>query len=341
MAENRGFRWILTGLLPDVMFRFLPAPLRGTLAVLLLVANTACCFVPIMAFGLLKLVLPFAPVRRVLDHVLNALATGWITLNGLVLWDAGRTRLDAQGHEQLSRRDWAMVVSNHQSWVDILVLQRVFNRRIPYMKFFLKWELIFVPLMGLAWWALDFPFMRRHSRAAVRANPQLRVQDRDAARRACAKFALVPTSVMTFPEGTRLTVDKLAAQAMPYRHLLKPKAGSLATSLNALGERFHSLLDTTIVYPDGVPSFWDFLCGRCPRVLVRVHAREIAPALCTGDFVADEAFRREFGRWLDGLWRAKDDEIEALLVASAPRALASLSPAGTQAPANSSSIRSR
>lgn len=321
------------------MFSLLPAPLRGVLAALLIVANTLACFGPIFAAGLVKLVLPFARVRRVVDPVLNVFANGWVTFNGLVLWGRGGTTLDAQGHDQLQARGWAMVVSNHQSWVDIFVLQRVFNRRIPLLKFFLKWELVYVPLIGLAWWAMDFPFMRRHSRAALRARPELRLKDRDAARRACAKFAAIPTSVMTFPEGTRLSMDKQAQQGMPYRHLLKPRAGSLATALHALGAQFHSLLDVTIAYPDGVPSFWGFLCGRCPRVLVRVQAREIAPALCAGDYAADEAFRRQFQQWLDGLWRAKDDEIEALLVAAAPRALAGTGAGAARAPAHGSTVR--
>ena len=300
------------------MSRSILAPLRGALAAVLLVANTLFWGLAILLVAVVKLVLPFKPVRRVVDPVLNVLATGWIGVNNALLWNDRRTRLDAQGHEALRASDWYMVVSNHQSWVDILVLQRLLSRRVPMLKFFLKWELIFVPVIGIAWWALDFPFMRRHGKAALRKNPELRLKDRDATRRACARFSLVPTSVMTFPEGTRLTPAKHAAQGGPYRHLLKPKAGSLAMSLNALGERFQSLLDVTIVYPDGVPDFWDFLCGRCPRVLVRVHVRAIAPGLCAGDYTADSGLRRDFHRWLDGLWRAKDDEIEALLVASAP-----------------------
>ena len=56
-----------------------------------------------------------------------------------------------------------LVLANHQSWVDILVLQKVFNRRIPLLRFFLKRQLFWVPLLGLAWWALDFPFMGRYT----------------------------------------------------------------------------------------------------------------------------------------------------------------------------------
>ena len=202
---------------------------------------------------------------------------------------------------------------NHQSWVDIFVLQHLLNRRIPMLKFFLKQQLIYVPVIGLAWWALDFPFMKRHGKAQLRKRPELRQQDTEATRRACEKFALVPTSVMNFAEGTRFTPAKHRAQASPYRHLLKPKAGALALALNAMGERFRSLVDVTIVYPAGRPTFWDFLCGRTPAITVRVRQLPIPAEFCAGDYAGDPAFRSQFQRWLDQLWQEKDLQITELL----------------------------
>ncbi len=155
--------------------------------------------------------------------------------------------------------------------------------------------------------------MKRHSPAALRANPALRDEDRETTRRACAKFSLVPTSVMNFPEGTRFTLPKHAAQASPYRHLLKPKAGALALSLHAMGEKFDSLIDVTIVYPHGRPTFWQFMCGRVPEIVMRVHRRPIPPAFCHGDYSADAAFRAQIHGWLADLWAEKDAEIERLL----------------------------
>ena len=187
------------------------------------------------------------------------------------------------------------------------------NRRIPLLKFFIKQQLFWVPIMGLAWWALDFPFMKRHSAAALARNPALREQDRETTRRACEKFALVPTSVMNFAEGTRFTPAKHAAQGSPYRHLLKPRTGALALALHAMGRQFHSLIDVTLAYPDGVPSFWAFLCGRGTRVVMRVRELPIPPAFCDGDYEGDPAFREALHEWLHALWAEKDREIERLL----------------------------
>jgi 1-acyl-sn-glycerol-3-phosphate acyltransferase len=295
------------------MLSFLPPFLRGLIALLLLVVNTLFWCSLLFLCALAKLVLPFRSVRVRIDPVLNAIATCWIACNSGWMRLTQRTAWDVDGVAALRYEGWYLVNCNHQSWVDIFVLQHVLNRRIPMLKFFLKQELIWVPVIGLAWWALDFPFMKRHGKAELRKHPERRLQDREATRRACEKFALVPTSVMNFAEGTRRTPAKQRAQGSPYRHLLKPKAGALAMALNAMGETFNSLLDATIVYPGGTPSFWQFLCGTTPRVIVRVRQLPIPPAFCAGDYTADTAFRMQFQQWLEAIWVEKDAQIELLL----------------------------
>jgi len=292
---------------------FLPPFARGVIALLLLVLNTLFWCLLLFALALLKLMLPFDAVRTRIDPLLNAIATAWIACNSGWMRLTQRTTWDVQGVAELKYQGWYLVNCNHQTWVDIFVLQHTLNRRIPLLKFFLKQQLIYVPVIGLAWWALDFPFMKRHGKAALRRNPQLRVQDRETTRRACEKFARVPTSVMNFAEGTRFTPAKHQAQGAPYRHLLKPKAGALALALNAMGAQFHSLVDATIVYPAGAPTFWQFLCGTVPRVILRVRQLPIPPAFCDGDYEHDAEFRGQFHRWLAGLWEEKDQQIDALL----------------------------
>jgi 1-acyl-sn-glycerol-3-phosphate acyltransferase len=291
----------------------LPAFARGSLALLLIATNTLAWCALLLTVSLVKLALPARGIRKRVDPLLNAMATGWIGCNGAILRVTQRRRWDVEGNEQLLRDGWYMVLCNHQSWADILVLQQVLSRRVPMLKFFLKQQLIYVPVIGLAWWALDFPFLRRHGKTALAKRPELRQQDRDAARRACERFRLVPTSVMSFPEGTRFTATKHATQSAPYRHLLRPKAGAVAMSLEAMGDRFRSVLDVTIVYPGGAPTFWQFLCGKGDRVIVRVNQVPIPASFCTGDYVGDNAFRRRFHGWLESLWQAKDDQIERLL----------------------------
>jgi len=295
------------------MLGFLPPFVRGILSFLVLAVNTLFwCFL-LFVLALFKALLPFDAVLARLDPVINATASAWTRCNSLWRRFAYRTRWSVQGVETLRYNDWYLVNCNHQSWVDIFVLQDALNGRIPLLKFFLKAELIYVPVIGLAWWALDFPFMKRHSRAALRKNPNLRNDDRDAARKACAKFANVPTSVMNFVEGTRFTAEKHATQASPYRYLLKPKAGAMAMALNAMGAKFHSLVDATIAYPDGIPTFWQYMCGQVPRVSLHVQQVEIPVEFCTGDYEGDRALRKSFHRWLDEIWQRKDETMAGLL----------------------------
>jgi len=291
----------------------LPSALRGVVAATLLVVNTLVWCLALFPFALIKLAVPVKAVRVRVDRILNAIATSWVACNSAWMRLTQQAEWDVDGTALLARRGWYLVNCNHQSWVDILVLQHLLNRRIPLLKFFLKQQLIYVPVIGLAWWALDFPFMRRHSAAYLSTHPEKRFEDLEATRRACGKFARTPTSVMNFTEGTRFTRAKHRAQRSPYRHLLKPRAGAMALSLSVLGEKFDALLDVTIVYPDGTPTFWQFLCGDMRHVMVRVRRRVIPPALLTGDYAGDPKFRKTFQAWLEGIWRDKDKEIDALL----------------------------
>jgi 1-acyl-sn-glycerol-3-phosphate acyltransferase len=291
----------------------LPAPLRGLTAASLLVLNTLFWVPILLLFALLKLLVPGKSMRLWVDPVLLRIAEAWIAGNSGWMRLTQATVWDVQGLEGLSPRSWYLVNANHQSWVDILVLQHLLNRRIPLLKFFLKQPLIWVPVMGLAWWALDFPFMRRHSEAYLQKHPEMRGRDQETTRRACEKFALIPTSVMNFLEGTRFTAAKQARQQSPYRHLLKPKTGGVAVALNAMGEKFEAVLDVTIVYPDGVPDFWQFLTGQVRRVIVRVQTLPIPSQLLGGDYAGDAAMRQAYQQWVHELWLAKDSRISTLL----------------------------
>jgi 1-acyl-sn-glycerol-3-phosphate acyltransferase len=244
-------------------------------------------------------------VRRATDRVLNALASLWVRGNNAWIGAVARTRWDVAGLDGLQRDQWYVVASNHQSWVDILVLQKVFSGRAPFLKFFLKRELLYVPVIGLAWWALDFPFMQRKGALSSRA-------DLDRARRACEKFRLVPTSVINFLEGTRFTRTKHDRQQSPYAHLLKPKVGGLAAALATLGHQCRALLDVTIVYPHGAPAFRDLLCGRVTEVVVRVRQRPIPAEFFDGDYATDAGFRERLQRWVNDLWADKDRLIAEL-----------------------------
>ncbi|BFI95412.1 MAG: acyltransferase [Rhodanobacter sp.] len=294
------------------MLAFLPALIRVPLVLLLLALNVLLHVLPLFALTLLKLVVPLPAWRRLCSRLLVVIAESWIAVNNGLFALFTRIRWQVDGLDSLRRDANYLVLANHQSWVDIPVLQKILNRRIPFLRFFLKSQLVWVPLLGPAWWALDFPFMKRYSRETLAKHPELQGKDREATRRACAKFRQLPVSVMNFVEGTRFTQAKHDAQASPYRHLLRPRAGGVAFVLDAMGEGLDAILEVAIVYPGGPCSMLDLIAGRLREVRVSLRQRAIEPGLC-GDYERDEAFRQRFQAWINGLWDAQDGRIAQLL----------------------------
>lgn len=287
----------------------------GSLSFTLYVINTLFWATPIIFGSLLKLI-PIKPWQTLLSYLLDACATSWVTLNNLNQHLLSATKWDVQGLDTLTRRDWYLVVSNHQSWVDILVLQRIFNRRIPFLKFFLKKELIYVPVLGLAWWALDFPFMQRYKKSFLAKNPHLKGKDLETTRKACAKFQFKPVSVMNFLEGTRYSAEKHDRQRSPFDYLLKPKAGGIAFVLDAMQNNLHKFVNVTIHYPGNTPTFWDFIAGRVNEIQVRVTVLPIQElrerGVIANDYFNNSDERVKFQKWLNELWQEKDAQLHTL-----------------------------
>jgi 1-acyl-sn-glycerol-3-phosphate acyltransferase len=295
------------------MLNFLPSKIIGAIAGLLLALNVIFWVSILFVFSIPKILIPWPPLLKVINKILHWIGENWIAGNSGWMWLTQKTQWDVKGADNLNYNGWYLVVSNHQSWVDILVMQHLLNRRIPLLKFFIKRELIKVPLMGFAWWALDYPFLYRHSSEYLKQHPEQKGKDYEATRKACEKFGIVPTSVMNFLEGTRFTPAKHDKQKSEYKYLLRPKSGGLALAMNVLGEKFNSLLDITIVYPDGIPGFGDFLCGRVKRITVRMRTIEIPKELLQGNYEEDPAFRDAMHKWVQKLWQEKDRQIQKLM----------------------------
>ena len=299
------------------MFAWIPGLFRTPLVVLLIALSTVAHTLPLFVVAFIKWLLPFPAARKSCALVLVRLAESWIAFNAALITGFTRTRIHVDGLGGVRDDGHYLVLANHQSWVDIIVLQTVLNRRMPFLRFFLKSQLIWVPFLGLAWWALDFPFMKRYSRKQLAKRPDLAGKDVESTRRACEKFKGIPVSIMNFVEGTRFTPAKHARQASPYVHLLKPKAGGVAFVLDAMGSALHSVVDVALVYPGGIPTLLDLVSGRIPDVRVRVIERSIPEALLTSDYENDSAARVLFQRWVNSMWLEKDAVVTQLL-AEAP-----------------------
>lgn len=282
------------------------------LSIVLTILVTILCSVPIILAGLLKLLLPVPAVWRGVSAFCNAMMYCWceglawlMRLNPWLKWDV-------QGLEGLDKKNWYLLICNHHSWADIVVLCVLFRKHIPMNKYFLKQQLAWVPFLGLACWGLDMPFMRRYSRSYLIRHPERRGKDVETTRRSCEKFRAHPTTIVNFVEGSRFTEEKRLETRSPFNNLLPPKAAGIAMALNVLGSQFDKLLNVTLSYPENDKTpFYDMLSGRLTRIVVRVNLVPITEEL-HGDYVNDKSFKRGFQRWLNTLWSEKDGQLSRI-----------------------------
>jgi 1-acyl-sn-glycerol-3-phosphate acyltransferase len=297
------------------VLRWLPAPLVIALSFVLMALALVISFLLVMLGALPKLLLPESGRAWLGRNWFNKVVGNgaWWGLNRLVYLLMHGPRRDIVIEGELDPDQSWLLVCNHQGWADIPLLVDIFGRRLPFTRFFLKKELIWMPVIGLACVVLDMPFMKRHSKAAIAANPALRQQDLDATRKACEKYHRIPVTVVNFLEGTRFTEEKRIAKNSPYVNLLRPKAAGLSFTLNAMGEQFAGIVDVTLCYaPARFGTLGGFLRGDLARMKVRARVVPVPQDLMHGDYQDDEVFRERFQDWVNALWQRKDEELTRL-----------------------------
>jgi len=264
-----------------------------------------------MALALIKFAVPVSGFRRLMSRWIMSIGEFWIENNSRIFAAVNNTRWEINGVDDLKRDSWYLVMSNHQTWVDIIALQTALNRRVPFLKFFIKQELIWFPFLGIAWWAMDMPFMKRYSKSYLAKHPEKKGMDLEITRKACQKFRDTPTSIINFIEGTRFSPEKKIRRESPYTHLLPPRAGGIALALSSMGDMFDAILDITMVYPGEPPKFWTLFCGEFKHVVIDIELRPVEEWMLSGDYSKDREYRRQFHQWLTIIWQEKDVHIEA------------------------------
>ncbi|WP_298145658.1 acyltransferase [uncultured Acinetobacter sp.] len=266
---------------------------------------------PILGLGLTKLIKKSPQI----DQTNVKLANSWINVNNHLIervlpelkWD-----IQVDPALELSTQGRYLMICNHQSWVDTTVNQYIGLNRMPLTRFFTKWELIFIPLVGQAFKILGFPMMKRHTKAQIAKNPELKNRDIEEARKSCEQLLSQPFTLLNYVEGTRFTQAKHAAQKSPYKNLLKPKAGGLALALKILGQEVDALVDMTIVYDEKVPEYSEFWLGDVQKIAVNLRKIELPRWILDGDYENDREFRVQFHQWLQQVWRDKDELISQM-----------------------------
>lgn len=294
----------------------LPPSLVAILAGIALFMSTTAAFVVLLPFAMLKFLVPLRGFRRACGDLVNAICLRWVDANRLLYQLLYPNAWDLEIACELDPSKSYLLVCNHQSWTDILVLFDAFHHRAPFLRYFLKRELLWVPVIGLACWALEMPFMKRHSREVLEKHPELKGEDLETTRRTFEKYRAHPVTVVNFLEGTRYSEAKRVAKRSPYRHLLPAKAAGLSFALNAMGDQFAGIINVTIAYrPSKYPIVWSWLAGEQTRLSVHAEVQPVPQELMAGDYQNDPVFRTRFQAWVNGLWARKDAKLDKLIAA--------------------------
>ncbi|MBU2880385.1 acyltransferase [Psychrosphaera sp. B3R10] len=293
------------------MLSFLPPWLLIFITLPLFFSITALVATSIFILGIIKLILPFKIVATILNFFINAIWRSWaignlfaINLTNPVVWEIDDL-------DDFDKKSWYLLICNHVSWVDIMVLTQIALNTLPSPKFFLKNELKRTPFIGMAAWAMDMPFMKRYSRSYLEKHPEKKGQDIESTKKSCEKFKDIPTTIINFVEGTRVSPQKQKETKSPFKYLLPPRAGGIAFTLAAMGHLFSGVLNVTLNYPDNQNATTSILFGKLKRVQVRVEVLEVNDDI-VGDYFNDESFKVRFQTWLNDLWLEKDKVLARL-----------------------------
>jgi len=289
--------------------------LRGLVTIVLLLGNVIFWGSLVVPVALVRFLLPQRATRKRIKLAAAALADRWVAGNNRIFDRMLPTTWDIEGADVENPDGKYLIISNHISWVDIFALQRAFHGHAAFIRFFLKRQLIWSPIIGQACWALDFPFMHRYTPEYLEAHPEKRGTDLATTRRACRRYVHIPVAILNFCEGTRFSREKHADQESPYRHLLRPRVGGVAFVLASIGDQLDALLDVTLAYPGHDVTMWQFVSGRVPRVAVRARRLDVPPEFLTAEITEPGPARDRFRQWIDGVWREKDALLDALVSA--------------------------
>jgi 1-acyl-sn-glycerol-3-phosphate acyltransferase len=297
------------------MLTFLPKIIRIPIAYLLFLLNTILwalvLFYPVM---FCKIIFAKTPLRKFFDDLLVKIGEYWVYGNNKITDQITKIEWDIEWDESVKniKSESFLIASNHQSWVDIVILQRLFTGKFPFLRFFIKKQLVWLPILGFAFWGLDFPRMQRFSREYLEKHPEMKGKDLEATREACKHFKTKPVSIINFFEGTRFTKAKHQKQQSPFTHLLKPRAGGAAFTLNAMDGSIKNFIDVTIAYPTGYKGFSDLFANRIGKIVVKIKMFDIPEEFLHGDYQNDLEFKAHFQKWTNDLWIEKDEVLKSI-----------------------------
>ena len=297
-----------------LMTLFFKNTIRIPLFLIFLSLNTIFHGSLVSLCGFIKFIIPIPEFRIFVARIAYWISGGFVLSDNILMKVFYDPEWDIKVQGNLNMKGTYLVISNHLSLLDIPALQRVFFKQIPFLRFFIKQQLIFVPFLGQGLWALNFPSMKRYSKETMNKHPELRGKDLETTKRSCENLRGKPVSMLIYAEGTRFTPEKHSRKNSPYKNLLKPRAGGIHTVLSCLGDELTSILNVTLVYPGHVsPSLLDFLLGKIPKVVIRIESHKLGESgVPSFETIQSKAGSLAVRHFLNQSWEVKDKIISKI-----------------------------
>lgn len=284
------------------MMTSLKQGLRGLSATLLLGLNLILLSSVVFVLLVLRNALVVQKWRGGLDNLMMQVEFVHARVIAWVLAQVCCCRIVVESDLDFTQQQSYVLLANHRSLVDILVLIAACAGKIPLLKFFLKRSLAYVPFMGWFCYCMGYPFVdrarKRRGRKTVVSSVQSLYSD-------CQRVFKRPAALVLFAEGTRFAQSKVSSA---YKHLLVPKHGALAAVLSLQRHQDLNLLDVDLYYPQlaGAALPWQLLSAQLPVVKVQLSALAHPQAKWLEQYQHGGAMRADFIDWLRAVWRAKD-----------------------------------
>ena len=238
--------------------------LTSTLWVIL---NLLCGVAILIPVSILNWLIPLPLVSRGCFFLVDAIYRTAVKVDSFWMLKVIGIELSIKG--ELNTDATPVVICNHQSWFDIPLVQEIITGSGPIIKFLVKRELVWVPIIGWICLALNFPRLRR------KKNNDSSLNDFSIIEKATKNHGIASGALLVFPEGTRFTELKKARQQAPYQRLLKPKAGGLKMIKQHV-EGNTKLIDITIDYHKKDVRIWDCLRGDPKKITITIEHYNLA-----------------------------------------------------------------
>ena len=171
--------------------------LRGVITFLLVLINALSVIIIVTPLGFLRFI-PIKALQRNILKINEKFGELYLYFNSRIQDLMHNADYKVYGDEKLKRDIWQFTTINHLSWADIFLYLYFCNFKQSVPRIFMKSQLWWLPLTWTANLGLGMPYVVRRSKEEIIANPKLAETDKNATRRACKMYEIMPTKSQAF-----------------------------------------------------------------------------------------------------------------------------------------------